>query len=179
MPEERYQQLKYGCIACRVGSEERLRWEMKDRMPNTTVIFPRKKRIRRLGGAALEEETPLFPGYVFFSTEEDRPDLREFLRKDYVFKLLTNPDGDWMLRDSDRQFVEMLFASGGVIGFSKAFYEGDRIRILDGFLKNYEGSIIRLNKRARTAEVRVQFRGKSVSMWVGYEVLGEGDISCR
>lgn len=165
------QGLQYGCISCRAGAEERLKREIEEKLPDLDVIFPRKMRIRRMGGAAFEEETPLFPGYVFFSTETETPNLREFLRKDYVFRLLTNPDGDWQLSGSDREFAELLYSNGGLIGFSKAFYEGDTIRVVDGFLKNYEGSIIRLNKRARTAEVKVQFRGKTVSMWLGYELL--------
>ena len=163
--------VKYGCIFCRAGCEERLRLEMKDKYPEMGLIFPRKKRLRRIGGVALEEDVVLFPGYIFFSTAEETIDLREVLRRDYVFRLLTNPDGDWELRDGDREFVELLFTSGSVIGFSKAFYEGDTIRVVDGFLKNFEGSIIRLNKRARTAEVRIVFRGKAINMWLGYELL--------
>ena len=168
---ERGGQLKYGCISCRTGCEERLRLEMQDKFQDIKVMFPKKKRIRRMGGAAIEEETGLFPGYLFFSTQEEQLDLREVFYKDYAYKLLKNPDGDWPLQGSDRAFAEMLFAEGGVIGFSRAFYEGDKIRIADGFLKNYEGSIIRLNRRAKTAEVLLSLHGKNVTMWLGYELL--------
>lgn len=171
MPVEHCEQLKYGCISCRSGCEDRLKLEMKDKYQGMDVIFPKKKRIRRIGGAAFEEETGLFPGYIFFSTREETLNLREILQKDYVYRLLTDPDGEWPLKDSDRAFAEMLFAEDGLIGFSRAFYESDKIRIVDGFLKNYEGNIIRVNKRARTAEVAVQLRGKNITMWLGFELL--------
>ena len=168
---ERCEQLKYGCISCRSGCEDRLKMELKDKYQDMDVIFPKRKRIRRIGGAAFEEETGLFPGYIFFSTREEGLNLRDIFLKEYAFKLLRDPDGDWPLKDRDKAFAEMLFAEGGVIGFSQAFYEGDKIRIADGFLKNYEANIIRVNRRAKTAEVSVQLRGKSMTMWLGYELL--------
>ena len=164
-------QLKYGCISCRTGCEDRLTREISEKYQDMRVIFPKKKRVRRMGGTAIEEETGLFPGYVFFSTRAEELDLRDIFLKDYAYKLLKNPDGDWPLRGSDRRFAEMVFAEGGVIGFSRAFYEGDRIRVAEGFLKNYEGNIVRLNKRAKTAEIQIELHGRIVTMWLGYELL--------
>ena len=91
---------------------------------------------------------------------------------DGVIKLLRYSDGDWRLHDSDDQFAKLLFDAGGNIGISRAsFDEGNRIRILEGFLKDYEGSIVRVNRKTRTVEVRVDFQGKKISLWLGYELV--------
>ena len=41
----------------------------------------------------------------------------------------------------------------------------------EGALKRYEASITRVNHRARTAEVRVDFHGKVLTMWLGFELI--------
>ena len=48
---------------------------------------------------------------------------------------------------------------------------GDRIRILSGFLKDYEGCVTRVNRKKRTVEVCVDFQDKKVSMQLGYELV--------
>ncbi len=172
MPMERDENnaVEYGCIFCRSGCEDQLKTEMEARFPEMRLIFPKRMRLRRMGGVAFEEAVVLFPGYVFFSTQEEVK-TREIMRLNHVYRLLTDPEGKWPLQGADRAFVEMLFSTDGTIGFSKAFYEGDRIRVAEGFLKDYEGNIIKLNKRARTAQIRIEFHGKIITMWLGYELM--------
>ena len=63
------------------------------------------------------------------------------------------------------------FREDGVVGLSKAYYEGDQIRVTEGALKRYEASITRVNHRAKTAEVRVDFHGKVMTIWLGFELI--------
>jgi len=176
MRETRYR----GCLFCRTGREKNVIRQLDCLLPHSRSVSPVKLRLRREGGAAREETVPLLPGYVFFETCEDLP-RREILGMEDVLKLLTYADGDWRLHGSDDQFAGMLFRHDGKIALSQAFFdEGDRIRIVDGFMKEYEGSIIRVNRRARTAEVRIPFQDKQISMWIGYELIaraepGDGD----
>lgn len=123
------------------------------------------------------------PGYVFFEIREkgkSAPEITseillaliDFSHAESVLRLLRYTDEDWRLKGSDDRFAEMLFRTGGNIGISKAFFdEGDRIRILDGFLKDYEGEITRVNRKNKTVEVRIDFKGKLVTMQVGYELV--------
>ena len=73
---------------------------------------------------------------------------------------------------SDNLFAEMLFKSGGNIGLSTAYFDrGNRIKILDGFLKDYEGYITNVNRKKKTVEVTVNLQGKRIIMWLGYELV--------
>ena len=66
----------------------------------------------------------------------------------------------------------MLFKEDGNIGLSQAYFDkGDRIRILDGFLKDYEGNISSVNRKNKTVEVTVNLQGKKVIMRLGYELV--------
>jgi len=172
------QELKteYGCLFCRSGSEGRLVAELERYFPEVKTVIPRKKRIRRMGGQAFEEEVTLFPGYVFFRVEADsmyRPRLLTRARDAY--RVLVDADGSWRLSGVDRVMAETLFGTEGVVGFSKAYFQGDRIRILDGLLKAYEGCIERVNKRARTAQIRIDLQGKIMRVWLGYELIERED----
>ena len=97
--------------------------------------------------------------------------LRDLYRLPDILRVLCSGDGDWHLAGTDLIMAKALFSEDGVVGFSRAFFEGDRIRIADGFLKQYEGQIIRVNKRAKTAQIRVKFEGKTLSLWLGYELI--------
>ena len=151
--------------------------------PNGRAIVPTRTKIRRNHDAAIEEQVPLLPGYVFFEITEDgasafeindsaSQSLSEFSRIDSVLKLLRYSDGTWRLFGSDNLFADMLFRTEGNIGLSQAYFDkGDRIRILDGFLKDYEGNITSVNRKNKTVVVTVNLQGKKVTMRLGYELV--------
>ena len=98
--------------------------------------------------------------------------LRQFVRTDGVIKLLKYTDGNWQLHGFDDQFAKLLFNGHENIGLSQAWFdEGKRIRILSGFLKDYEGAVSRVNKKKKTVEIQIDLQGKKVSLWLGYELV--------
>lgn len=171
--------LSRGCVFCKSGREGNVLRSFELLIPSARVIVPTKTRYRRAGGVAVEEQVILLPGYVFFETSEALPAHR-LTRAEDVLRLLTYADGDWRLHGYDDEFARMLFEADGAIGLSKAYYdEGDRIRITEGFLKAYEGAIIRVNRRARTAEVSLDFQDKRITMWLGFELLERAEAQRR
>ena len=161
----------YGCLFCRSGREQKIIRELTRLTPEVSAVSPAKVRIRRSREGSSEELVTLFPGYVFFRVAEGAPDVGRFARLEDVLRLLTYADGEWRLAGSDEAIAREFFGEDGVVGLSKAYYEGDRIRVTEGALKRYEASITRVNHRARTAEVRVDFHGKVLTMWLGFELI--------
>lgn len=166
----RQEEPRFGCLFCRSGNEDKVLMELKVLHPEIESFVPKKLRYRRHGGKAEEERVTLFPGYIFFRASGD-VSLRDVLRRDQFFRLLDYGEKDWRLTGADELIARRLYEAGGTIGFSKAFYERDRIRILDGFLKEYEGRITRVNHRARTAEITLEIQGKTVRTWLGFELI--------
>ena len=172
-----------GCLFCKSGKEAEVIDRFRTNFPTGEAIFPTRTRIRRVHDAAIEERVPLLPGYVFFQIAEQEPEatgvadailvaLLGFSRIDSVLKLLRYSDGTWRLFGPDDEFAEMLFKSGGNIGLSTAYFDkGNRIKILDGFLKDYEGYITNVNRKKKTVEVTVNLQGKRAIMWLGYELV--------
>jgi len=172
-----------GCFFCKSGKEADVINHFNISFPHGEAIFPTRTRIRRVHDTAKEERVPLLPGYVFFQfIEEGTPisgnmdsvlqALLEFSKIDSVLRLLRYSDGMWRLYGSDDLFAEMLFKTDGNIGLSTAYYDrGNRIRVLDGFLKDYQGYITNVNRKKKTVEVTVNLQGKKVIMWLGYELV--------
>ena len=133
----------------------------------------------------------MLSGYVFFELSEDEaPEagtldpvlmaLVEISKDDSVLKLLKYSGGEWRLLGSDDLFAEMLFNTEGNIGLSQAYFDrGDRIRVLDGFLKDYEGNITSVNRKNRTVEVTADLQGKKVIMRLGYELVMSVNTSVK
>ena len=173
-----------GCFFCRTGAEKAVARRFEIAFPEGRAVIPMRERIRRTAEAVFEDSVPLLPGYLFFelppdagngaSLERAEAALRAFSRQDGVLRLLRYTGGDWVLHGADDRFAELFFRESGSIGLSQAYFdEGNRIRILKGFLKDYEGCIIRVNKKTRTAEICVDFQGKKVSLWLGYELVAQ------
>ena len=172
-----------GCYYCKTGTEFDVIQRFNNTFPDGQAIVPTRTKIRRTRFTALEEQVPLLPGYVFIQItvkEADTPDiideyhveLLKISKMDSVLKLLRYSDGGWILHGSDDLFAEMLFKTGGNIGLSQAYFDkGDRIRILDGFLKDYEGNITSVNRKNKTVEVIVIIQEKKVIMRLGYELV--------
>lgn len=162
--------LQYGCVFCRTGKEAETVVRLEHSFPGLKAVATKKLRYRRLHGVAHEESAILFPGYVFFATGMHLRS-REVAQVENVIRLLCDGEGHWQLVGEDKVIAEKLLSTGGTIGFSTAYYEGDNIRIVDGFLKEYEGSIIRVNHRAKTLQIKVVIGEKELKVWLGFELV--------
>lgn len=161
--------VEYACFFCRSGCEDQLAQEIAERYPFLDVLSPVKLRYRRVNGHPIEERVTLFPGYLFARVSDDLP--FQLFRSGLIYKVLLDSNNDWRLSGPDRSFAESLFAAGGVFGFSHAYYENEKIRIVDGPLKTYSGQILRVNHRKRTAQVRISVQGTELNVWLGFELI--------
>lgn len=159
-----------GCLFCKTGKEKEIADELERRFSDIKTIVPVKSRYWRHKGIATEEQVIIFPGYIFFSSQFDF-NAYSLAEHREVFLLLKSSSDDWRLHGDDERFVRRLFAINGRIGLSKAYYEGDKIRISEGFLKEFEGRIVRVNRRAKSAQIKVSFNNKDILIWLGFEEI--------
>ena len=161
---------EYGCFFCKTGYELLTAQEIEQLVPMSRSLVPMKLRYRRINGVLQEEKVILFPGYVFVQMPVNS-ELFELLRKRIILTILRDSDDDWRLKGTDRAFADELFRCNGVFGFSKAFYENDRIHVVEGPLANYNGQILRVNRRKQTAEVQMSCQGVIMRVWLGFELI--------
>ena len=167
----------YGCIFCITGREFAVAQRLERAIPGLKAISPVKLRYRRMAGAAQEERVILFPGYVFFEVRSDADiEIRNIYKDQDVIKILyvDEENKDWRLADPDRSLINLFFELNGTIGFSEAYFdEDDRIHIVKGFLKEHEGKIRRVNRRAKTVQITLLIGNKNITVWLGYEEISQ------
>lgn len=88
-----------------------------------------------------------------------------------VIRVLYTDNGRWQLQGEDERFVQWLFQYDGLLGFSRAYQEGDHIRIVSGPLKDMEGRIRRVDKRGLSGQVVLSFQGRDIPVWLGFELI--------
>ena len=165
----------YGCIFCKTGSEHTLAQELSQDMLDIDFLVAEKQNRRRINGKMTTETVIMFPGYVFFrSTSKIDPTKLE--RNPLTLKLLTYDDERWQLVGDDYLFVRWLFMQGGIIGFSKARIEDNRLVFLNGPLMGQEKNIIKINRRFQNCLVSLVFENRKNKIWLGYELETEGEV---
>ena len=171
-PRERIQRedIAYGCLFCITGKEELIAKRISEKCKDVRAITMRKMKYRTNNGQKSKEEALLLPSYVFFMAPSDIEPFRAFPKTD-VIRILCTGDGMWQLQGEDRRFTRWLFQYNGLLDFSQAYREGDRIHIVSGPLKDMEGKITKVDRRGCSGQVAILFNGRVLPVWLGFELI--------
>lgn len=120
----------------------------------------------------------LLPGYLFLYSEE-RLDLSEVSRFTGVIRVLKNEDMSYELRDRNEEFARWIYRNGGEIAVSKAVREGDRIRVVQGPMADFTGTLLRVNKSRQRAEIAFEFDGIERRMWLSFDWIDAQGVGVR
>lgn len=170
--------INYGCIFCSVGYELETARLLEEIWEDTTVRAATVIKRRSCKGIKRTETEVMLKGYVFFRTHNDAV-LPFMPMPQHVHKLLKSSEGDWRLAGRDRQFADWLLRYNGEIGFSQARKVGDRVQMVNGPLKDMEGSIIKIDKRNQSGCVELVINNRSIKVWLGFELLADNSFICR
>ena len=159
----------YGCLFCTTGKEMAVARMMHAVYPEVRAVAARQEKHKSVNGQKMKVEAVILPSYVFFEAPEDLESIALLPSTD-VIRVLSY-EGDWRLAGEDERFAKWLFQYDGLLGFSKAYREGERIRIISGPLKDMEGQIKRVDKRGHSGQVELQFNQKKVLVWLGFDLV--------
>jgi transcriptional antiterminator NusG len=159
---------RYGCIFCRTGSEAAVVQTLHQAESGVEALVVMQKKLKSEKGKVQEVEQIMLPGYVFFKTEQE---ALPFLRYPYVLRVLHGSQEDWALRGSDEQFAKWVFQYNGVIGESKVYKMGDQVKIHSGPLKDWEGQIVKIDRKRRTGQVEVKLDNRVWRIWLTFDWL--------
>ena len=155
---------RYGCLFCRTGAEAIIASYINQTITAVEAVAPTRTRRKTVAGKAVEDQVQLLPGYIFFRTESDEP-LPRLTRITNVLKLLEYDNFSWELTGGDREFAEFLFDNDLLQPPHVTFIDG-RLHFEDGFLCGHDDAVLRINRRKRTAEVRLGI--DRLAFWIGY-----------
>lgn len=155
---------RYGCLFCRTGVETTIASYINQTITNVEAVAPTRTRRKTVAGKAIEDQVQLLPGYIFFRTETDEQ-VPQLTRITNVLKLLEYDNLSWELTGGDREFAEFLF-DNDLLQPPHVTFMGGRLHFEDGFLYGYDDAVIRVNRRKKTAEVRLGI--DRLAFWIGY-----------
>ena len=121
-------------------------------------------------GRYVDIEHDLLPGYIFLYASEEL-EVRSMKALQGVIRILETEPGVYALSGPDEQFALMLYQKDGVIGKTKVYQEGERIRIVDGTYQGLETEILKVNKRNMRMLIEIPFANMQVKTWVEYEMV--------
>ena len=159
----------YGCLFCTTGKEMVVARMLEAAGTGVRAIAARQEKHKSEQGKKSRVEAVILPSYVFFEAYET-DDLAWVPTVVDVIRVLSY-EGDWRLAGEDERFVDWLFQYDGLLRFSQAYKEGDRIKIISGPLKDMEGSIRKIDKRGHSGQVALEFNHKIVLAWLGFELV--------
>ena len=157
------------CAFCSTGKEE-LTAQIIQRIMPVVALTPKLLCCEKHKEQWVEHTRALLPGYLFLYADADTQlDFRLLYSLSDVYRVLTYEDQSSALRGADSEFARWIRAEGGIIGKSNALREGDRIHVVDGPLKLFEGAIKKVNKQRKRALVEVNFHGICNHVWMPFE----------
>ena len=152
------------CIMVKTGAEEKFKSSATEKLAQTgdgSKFYFFKKQMTARSGSSFQE--PLFPGYIFLETENLTRETIETLKKVTGFyHFLFDNTNPHKLNGNDLAYYSNFRQSGEILGLSKAgFDENQRIQIVEGPLKGFQGKIIRVNRRCKRVTVQIEMFGYS------------------
>ena len=169
--------LAYGCVFCKTGLESLVANALNQKYNVLRALAVSQLKHKSTNGVKTVYEQVLLPGYVLFRAYEENLPLYDFQNVQGVIQVMRNTSGDWRLGQNDRGFADWVFCQGGLIGMSSAYDVGDKVRIYSGPLKDYEGCIIKIDRRSRNGLVEIKFGSKTWRLWLAFEMLDVCQVS--
>lgn len=118
-----------------------------------------------------EVEKILFGGYVFINSEVDFKAYYEIKETPGVIKFLKSGSDILELEEDEADFLNELLSEDELIGISDILIENSIVKVVSGPLQNFEGKIMKVDKRKGRAKVLFTVCGNEKLVDLGVNVL--------
>lgn len=135
------------------------------------AIYPKQMQHTWSRGKMVDIEHDLLPGYVFLYAEQEPLNHAALLSLQGVIRCLCSQDNQFELAGSDHEFAMMLLRKDGIIGKTKVYQEGQKVRICKGAFFGVEAKILQISRRNRRMKIELPFEHSPVKTWVEYEMV--------
>ena len=162
------------CVFCETGKEE-IAKILCEKILGVKAIFLTSEKFKFFRGKHKKITIKVLPSYIFLYFNEGIDPYR-IAQIEHVFRVLSLA-GEYELHERDQKFAKWVFESGGKVGTSLAYREGDHIIVVDGPLKDYEGDIVWVDKRKGKAKVHIVTESLDTNMWLYFEYIENPNLS--
>lgn len=114
----------------------------------------------------------LFPGYLFFVTDDPEALHRELSRVPVPIRLLGNEENSFFpLTEKERDWFLSFMDGSHVVRMSEGYIQGDKVTVTRGPLMGFEADIRKIDRHKRRAYLDVTLFGRTIPASVGLEVV--------
>lgn len=151
-----------------------LQYELEIFCPESEKYYKNKQTLT-IG--KLYQKRPLFPGYVFIETNMPAIEFRSvafeiIYNSSDIIRLLTYAgSGEIAIKQEERIRLEYLLKGRRCLEHSIGYIEGDAIKITGGPLVGQEGSIKKINRHHRVAQIEIDMFGQKQTVDVALEII--------
>ena len=160
-------------VQVRTGDElkisERLQREVKT--DDEEIFVPLYERRKCIRGENKKVTSTLFPGYIFFQTNDVEGMYRRLVKINAFTKILMTGDVYTPISSDEEIFLRILMGDDFIVEQSVGVIEGDQVFVKYGPLCGLEGNIVKINRHKRIAIIRADFMGGSREIKVGLEII--------
>lgn len=138
-------------------AEELIEEYNSEHFSDLALLWPRRKFMIRKMGKSSNSLEPIFPGYIFLRAQAIEPKLYWGLKTiSGFYRFLPSNNAIKPIEGRDHSLLLQFLTSGEIIGPSPVYFdENDRIVVVSGPLKGYEGSIVKVDRRKQRVKVRL------------------------
>lgn len=140
------------------GRELEIKRELEERT-GVQAVVPREEQQLRKGGAWYTQLSILFPGYVFIVCGWSADLWHRIDKIDGIIRVLNDPIAPIPLTVDEINDLLVLANEGNPIVATDVLHEDDKIIILSGALKHFEGQLIKIVPRQKRATILVKIFG--------------------
>lgn len=134
-------------------------------------FIPETDRKKRFKGKWHTIRKPMFPGYVFISTEKIDELYEELKNVPKLTKVLGIDHTITPISQSEERLIRRLTNKQHVAEVSVGYIEGDRLIISEGPMVGMEALVKKIDRHKRIAVLSITMFGNSTDVTMGLEVL--------
>ncbi|MFF2887006.1 antiterminator LoaP [Paenibacillus sp. NPDC057967] len=151
------------------GQELKVQRYHEKRTPELKTLVPCRIVNERKNGVQKTVKRILFPGYVFVQVDLTPESYYKAIAPEGVISFLGRPTPS-PVPPHEMANVLRLCSESELVGTSKVT-DGDKVKIISGPLKDFEGQIIKVDRRKGRARVRMTLFGQEKDVDFGIELL--------
>jgi transcriptional antiterminator NusG len=153
---------KWYALFVATGEEERVRERVEYKLKGELrAVVPRRKMRERKKGIWYEKIRTLFPGYVLLNGIMDNEKYALIRNVPGVIRLLMDKNGPLEIHEFEIRIISRLTADNEIIGISNVYFEGGRVRVIDGPLLGLEGQILSIDRRKGRVKLVLNLMGEA------------------
>ena len=156
------------CLFVLAGQEINIADEINNNYPYSIATPLTKMSHRSRRGYKYDIQEVLLSSYVFVYLPKDR-DIFKIKSFKNTLRVLNWKNDDGRLYGKDLDYAEWILDVEGFLSVSDAIKINGKVKIINGPLKDLEGSIVEYSKHNRNCRIEIYLLNQTINVWLPFD----------